>query len=256
MLSPSFVLWAVGRKRPPLCRGCAPATPPSGYPPYWRFATIVAWRQCPPTNPAVANRIRRPRPDWRRRQRAVQDTHCLRLGSYKKTQTVPRKLCVETALHADDKAVFKRHAILQGAEASPPGRLIFGTRFLVRNLRQCRSRSTAAIGEFRQFVQDTVTSLLALRERRLARLKICLWRQSLEVLCRECRRRRSLVGTLDDTSFTLQIQQGFTDPQTADIVIQSRIFLIQPHPRKVIAGHHGQPQAVCWEFVYWAPVGE
>ncbi len=25
----STILWAVGRKRPPLCRGCAPATPPS-----------------------------------------------------------------------------------------------------------------------------------------------------------------------------------------------------------------------------------
>ena len=219
MLSPSFVLWAVGRKRPPLCRGCAPATPPSGYPPYWRFPTIVARRRCPPTNPADANRIRRPEPDWRRRQKVGQDTHCMRPGSYKESQTVSRKLCVETALDADDQAVLKRHAILPSGEASSPGRLIFGTRFLVRNLRQCRSRSTAAIGESRQFVQDTVTSLLALRERRPARLKICLWRQSLDVLCRECRRRRSLVGTLDDTSFTLQIQQGFTDPHTTDTVI-------------------------------------
>ena len=25
----SALIWAVGRKRPPLCRGCAPATPPS-----------------------------------------------------------------------------------------------------------------------------------------------------------------------------------------------------------------------------------
>ena len=37
-------IWAVGRKRPPLCRGCAPATPPSKTMPHRPGAFIPAIR--------------------------------------------------------------------------------------------------------------------------------------------------------------------------------------------------------------------
>ena len=43
-LSASSVFWAVGRKRPPLCRGCAPATPPYKNMPHPPYAVIPAVR--------------------------------------------------------------------------------------------------------------------------------------------------------------------------------------------------------------------
>ena len=53
---PPICIWAVGRKRPPLCRGCAPATPPSKTMPHPPCAFIAACRLASTT--ASVNQLR------------------------------------------------------------------------------------------------------------------------------------------------------------------------------------------------------
>ena len=45
--------WAVGRKRPPLCRGCAPATPPSKTRPHRSRTSLLLRTSLHPSPPAA-----------------------------------------------------------------------------------------------------------------------------------------------------------------------------------------------------------
>ena len=56
------VFWAVGRKRPPLCRGCAPATPPYKNMPHRQCAFFATCRLA--SMAAAAHQLRHQEPEW------------------------------------------------------------------------------------------------------------------------------------------------------------------------------------------------
>ncbi len=83
-------IWAVGRKRPPLCRGCAPATPPSKTIPHPPCAFNAACRLA--SNAAAVHQLRRHLPHKFQRRPACQEWWLSNCASKNNCQRAARRL--------------------------------------------------------------------------------------------------------------------------------------------------------------------